>query len=524
MKKQLRTLIIEDSEDDSLLLVRELQRGGYELFFQRVQTREEMQAALKEHAWDIVISDYIMPQFTGIDALEILQESGLDLPFIIVSGNIGEDTAVQAMKAGAHDYLLKGNLTRLLPAVERELRDVEVRRARKSAEEERSLLIAAIESSADGIVVTNSQGTILYVNAGFEQITGFSKADVLGKTLHLLDSGKYDQDFFESMRETIRRDNVWRGQLFNKKKDGTLYLEDCTYSPVKDSSGNIVHYISVKRDVTEKVRLESIAESVNMMNNIGYIFSGVRHEIGNPINSINMTLCILKQKLEMLDTTAIHGYLDRALHEVSRIEYLLRTLKNFNLYEKPHLQDVPLQVFLDKFLVLVREDFKAKGITIESAIDPQAHSCYADPRALQQILINLLTNAADALADRSNPKVSILMMRLGNRMQIRMEDNGVGISDEKTNDLFKPFYTSKTHGTGLGLVIVKKLLAKMNGTIELSSHYGVGTTVDIYLPVADTRNLNSQNRYPIGRTADETKMDEGADEGATEIIPEHETR
>src|SRR6266498_1827700 len=123
--KPLRVLIVEDSEDDAFLVIRELRRGGYEPTSERVETPEAMMSSLLKHKWDIVISDYVLPRFSGHGALKILKDSGLDLPFIIVSGNIGEDIAVETMKMGASDYIIKGNLKRLVPAVERELREAE---------------------------------------------------------------------------------------------------------------------------------------------------------------------------------------------------------------------------------------------------------------------------------------------------------------------------------------------------------------------------------------------------------------
>jgi len=135
MSKTLRVLIVEDSEDDALLITREVLRGGYESASELVETSETMMAALKRQKWDVVISDYVMPRFGGLEALDVLKQSGLDLPFIIVSGNIGEDIAVEAMKAGAHDYILKGNLARLVPAIERELREAEMRQQRRMADE-----------------------------------------------------------------------------------------------------------------------------------------------------------------------------------------------------------------------------------------------------------------------------------------------------------------------------------------------------------------------------------------------------
>ena len=134
--KKLRVLIVEDSEDDAILLLRELRRGGYEPVFERVETSESMKSALEKQEWDLIVSDYMLPRFSGLAALAVLKESGLDLPFIVMSGNIGEDVAVGAMKAGAHDYILKGNVKRLVPAIERELREAEVRRERFDAEQE----------------------------------------------------------------------------------------------------------------------------------------------------------------------------------------------------------------------------------------------------------------------------------------------------------------------------------------------------------------------------------------------------
>ncbi|MDA8434158.1 MAG: response regulator [Nitrospiraceae bacterium] len=133
MAGSLRVLHIEDSEDDSLLARRELRRCGYDLYLRRVQSRDEMEAALLGESWDLVLSDYVMPQFSGLDALNLLKTSGIDLPFIVVSGKIGEETAVEAMKAGAHDYILKGNLARLCPAIARELGDAATRRERRAA-------------------------------------------------------------------------------------------------------------------------------------------------------------------------------------------------------------------------------------------------------------------------------------------------------------------------------------------------------------------------------------------------------
>lgn len=357
---------------------------------------------------------------------------------------------------------------------------------RKRAEVDRDRLVAAVEAAAEAVVITDRKGIIQYVNPAFEQITGYSRSEAVKRDLHFLDSGRQDEMFYQKIRDTLARAGVWRGRITQKRKDATLYEEECVYSPVRDDKGRIINYISIKRDITEKLRLESIAEAVNTMDNIGYIFSGVRHEIGNPVNSINMLLGLLKAKLETLSTESIREYVDRTMSQVSRVDYLLKSLKSFTLYETLDIRDIQIPLFMEKFLPLVKEDFAKNGITIESHVSPEVEWASADARALQQALLNVLTNALDALAGREKPKISINVWKIMSMILIRVKDNGCGMTEAQLKDVFKPFYTTKAQGTGLGLVITRKMLAKMNGTIEITSEKNIGTTVNIFLPEGKT--------------------------------------
>ncbi len=235
------------------------------------------------------------------------------------------------------------------------------------------------------------------------------------------------------------------------------------------------------RDITTKARLESIAEAVETMNNFGYVFSAVRHELGNPINSMKTALSVLRANLDTYPQEAVAEYLDRIASEVGRVESLLRSLKSFSLYEQPALQPLEIGPFVEQFVKFVSEDAREAGITVEAAL---ACHCWAlcDPRALQQALLNLYANASDALRRRDHPELRILLSRGDGLISIRMADNGPGIPAEEARHLFKPFFTTKENGTGLGLVISRKLLAKMGATIALESREGAGTTVHVALP------------------------------------------
>jgi PAS domain S-box-containing protein len=240
--------------------------------------------------------------------------------------------------------------------------------------------------------------------------------------------------------------------------------------------------LCIVQDITEKTRLESIAETANMMENIGFVFAGVRHELGNPVNAIKLTLSILLSRIDTSPVETVREYIERVMAEVEKMEYLLRTLKNFNMYESPELQDLPLQAFLERFLSLAAGDFERKGVPVRSNIQPEALSVRADPRALQQVLLNILNNAADALAGREKPEIVIGVAKTNGFIRIEVTDNGRGMSEEQQKELFKPFHTTKSGGTGLGLVITKKMLAGMKGAIAIRSREGEGTTVEIFLP------------------------------------------
>jgi signal transduction histidine kinase len=243
------------------------------------------------------------------------------------------------------------------------------------------------------------------------------------------------------------------------------------------------------QDITEKMRLESVADAVNTMDNLGYVFSGIRHEIGNPINSAKMALSVLKDNFHTFSQDTVLEFVDRSLDELRRVEFLLKSLRNINMYESPDLSHINLSQFLDNFISLVWSDFSNKGICINTDFHLKAKWAFVDPRALQQVLLNIFTNAADALENRA-PKTIEMSTRLSHGfIWIHITDSGCGISEREVNNLFKPFFTLKPQGTGLGLVICRKMLARMNCTIEITSEENIGTTVSISIPEGHSDSL-----------------------------------
>ena len=228
-------------------------------------------------------------------------------------------------------------------------------------------------------------------------------------------------------------------------------------------SGNLLWIML--RDITEKVRLESIAEAVAQMDSLGFIFSAVRHELGNPIHSIKSAVGFLRSHLDSIPKGTVADYLGDIETELGRAESLLRSLKNFSMFERPEIKPLDLASFFKQFSPLIKPDCQAKGIGIEVKAADHLPMVGADSRALHQILINLVANAVDAVAGQPEPYIRIQAHAGYGEVFISVDDNGAGIPGDLLPQLFTPFFTTKGHGTGLGLVIVKKMVTGMDGVI-----------------------------------------------------------
>ncbi|MDB6122844.1 MAG: putative sensor protein [Pedosphaera sp.] len=263
MKEPLRVLIIEDSEADTLLVLRELKRGGFDPIFERVDSAAAMTMALGTSEWDAVVSDHSMPGFGSLEALRLLKQKGMDIPFIIVSAVIGEDVAVQAMKAGAHDYVMKGKLVRLVPAMERELREAANRRARRSAEEAMrrnhealSYLGAIVESSDDAIFGKTLDGKILSWNLGAEKMYGYTADEMKGRSISILIPEHRTDELLDVYSKIKYGERIERHQTTRVRKDGTVIDVSLTLSPIKNATGEVVGVSAIERDITKRKREE----------------------------------------------------------------------------------------------------------------------------------------------------------------------------------------------------------------------------------------------------------------------------
>ena len=490
MSEPRRILIVEDSPDDAELSIRALRRAGIDLTFQRVETPEAMRKALAEGTWDLVIADYSIPRFNGLAALKMLRESGLDLPFILVSGTVGEDVAVEAMKDGADDYVLKSNLARLPLAVERELRDSEVRVERNRAEARYRSLVDRVPV---GLFRISPAGDILEFNPALIDMLGFQDGDSLKKAdVAELWLRPEERARFEAV---IEREGVVKNfEMEMRRRDGSIIWCEQSARAVYDAAGKVGHWEGVLVDVTSrKVAEEEANRARDRVRDLALetarlrsdFLASMSHEIRTPLTGIIGTgellshseltpeqrrlTEIIRSSGELL-LTVVNDILDFSKLAAGRV--VLEKL-DFDLVELT-------ETLVDSFAATAR----AKGI--ELALYADIHmptGLRGDQSRLRQILNNLVANA---IKFTERGEVTVRATRAedtADDVLVRFEvlDTGIGIPIAVQGRLFQPFVqaegsTSRRFGgTGLGLVIAAKLTEQMGGEIGFESESGKGS-------------------------------------------------
>ena len=801
MKTKLRILMVEDSEEDAALILRLLERDHYEVTSHRVETEAALRQALTQANWDAVLCDFTLPQFSGKRALPIVREMDEDLPFLFVSGTIGEDTAVDAVKSGAQDYVMKTNLKRLVPALERELQAAQVRREsrlaetamresehkyrhlfealsdavflideatgrildtntraetllgrprteilgsnqtglfaplrgeqtsleflvamatnihqeggemevvrrnnervtvhatasriklygrpllltvlhditdlkrmetsllqanhlyvtlsqislsvahakqseelfrdvcrdvvefgffrmawvglvdaegarlvpfyshgfeagylkqvypppdRKSppgthtlpllqgeilinndtrtisptepwreaalargylssaavpfrcngkiigalnlcadkpgffSEEEKRLLkqigdaisfgldaldvqferqrvlesharlASAIEQSAEMVVITDTDAAIRYVNPAFEKITGYHSAEVLGQNPRLLKSGKQDAHFYQALWDCLRRGELWRGHFINRRKDGTLYEEDATISPIRNDQGKIMHYVAVKHDVTRELQLEAQFRQAQKMEAIGKLAGGIAHDFNNILTVIFGYGSMLQH--ETLRQHSVHQKVLAILAAANRAKDLVQQILTFSHQHEQKRQIIHLDPVIREATRFLRATLPS-NIRIDLNLSADAPTVLADPTQIYQVTMNLATNALHAMEGHQGcltvkleaftPDAAFLALHPRFRpisyAQLTVGDTGQGMNAEILDRIFEPFFTTKPagKGTGLGLAVVHGILQSHDGLMTVESRTGEGATFRLYFP------------------------------------------
>ncbi len=514
MGSPLRVLIIDDSEDDALLLLRELAHGGYEPRHQRVDNAEALGRALDSEEWDVVLGDFTMPSFSGTQALSLVRERGLDVPFIFVSGTMGEDLAVAAMKAGAQDYVVKGNLGRLVPAIERELREAGVRREAARAEETLRKLSRAVDNSANLVLITDAEGVIEYVNPRLLQVTGYAADHVIGRKPSLWKSGMTDQQDYARLWQTILAGDDWHGEFINRCSDGSLITVSTVISPIKDANGRVTHFIGIQEDITQRKELETQLRQAQKMESVGQLTGGVAHDFNNLLAVIIGNLDLLQDELEAMPEARqlAQDALQAGLRGAELTRRLLAFARNQPLNPRPFDLNGLVTGIMDMLSRTLGEQIEIEVIPAQDL-----WLGLADPSQVESALTNLAINARDAMPDGGRLTIETANKHLdesyaaesidvtpGDYVMLAVSDSGAGIPPDILDRVVEPFFTTKEEGkgTGLGLSMIYGFAKQSRGHMRLYSEVGHGTTVRLYLP-----------RAAPGATVVEEAPADSADEG-----------
>ena len=522
MTTPLNLLIIEDSEDDALLLERELSKNGYDLASRRVDTPEAMQAALSAKEWDVVVSDYVLPHFSGLDALQMLKESGADTPFIVVSGKIGEETAVAAMKAGANDYILKGNLARLLPAVKREMADAEFRRKCRLADEELKLqeeqlrasearYHAIIEDQTELICRYLPDGRLSFVNGAYARYYGKSQSELIDKNFIPNIPEPDISMIIKSLKEISRENPMVDYSHRVITPDGELRWLHCTERGIYTTDGTLIEYQAVGFDITGSKLMEEdlqqarvAAESANIAKS--QFLANMSHEIRNPMNGIlGMT-----QLLEITELTEEQREFVTALKLSGKnLLFLINDILDLSKIEAGKITiesaEFSLKNCIDHVVLMQKSIIFGKGLKLVLDVSEEIPKIIlGDQFRVKQILHNLLGNAVKFTSQGGITISAQLLEQQDSSLlvQLAVQDSGIGISPENLDKIFKPFVqedgsiTRKYGGTGLGLAISRSLAELMDGTISVESTTDAGSCFKVTLPFAVVKESSSTEDSP----------------------------
>ncbi len=365
---------------------------------------------------------------------------------------------------------------------------------RKRARAELERLKAAIEQVGEVIVITDPQGAIQYANPAFEKTTGYTFQEVFQQNPRLLKSGVHDEAFYDELWETISRGRTWKGRLVNKHKNGTLYTEETTISPVFDSKGKIINYIAVKRDLTENLKLEAQFIQAQKMESVGRLTGGVAHDFNNILSVI---LGYTDMALEKADPSQkIHGYLKTIRDAALRSTDIVRQLLAFSRQQAIAPKVLDLNETVQNMLHILRR-LIGEGIDLAWTPAPHLASIKMDPTQIDQILANLCVNARDAINGIGNITIATNALTLdeqffankpevmpGDYVVLSVSDDGCGMAEAIIDKIFEPFFTTKDigQGTGLGLATVYGIVKQNKGIITVDSKTGEGSTFMVYLP------------------------------------------
>ncbi|MCD4775065.1 MAG: response regulator [Candidatus Aegiribacteria sp.] len=500
----LRALILEDSIDDTELVVRHIRKNGFNIEWDRVQTAADMKTALETNTYDVILADYTMPQFTALDGLQILQKSGLNLPFIIVSGSIGEEIAVEALKAGANDYMMKSNLSRLCPAIEREIREVKVSRktilAEKALEESEKKYRLLADNTIDCIWLTDLEFNFRYVNPAVYLMVGFTQDEWIGSNLSEHCHPDDIENISDISMEELKKGSESTGITFETRllhKNGEMVPVEITGRLLLDDNEQPIGFQGITRNISERRQFEEQLRQSQKMEAIGTLAGGIAHDFNNILQAVFGYTDLASASLSEDDPGFC--YVKEIRKSAERAADLTRQLLAFGRRQILMSRDINLNDLINELLKML-ERLISENIKFEFIPCGKSGTVHADTGQIEQVITNLCVNARDAMPEGGSLTIeteNILVIedycrnypwtKHGSYMLLTVTDTGCGMDEDTCKVIFEPFFTTKdiNKGSGLGLSTVYGIVRQHNGFVHVYSEKGRGTAFKVYLPIVD---------------------------------------
>ncbi len=497
MAQKLRILHLEDNFGDAELIDSAITAEWPQCEIFQVKNGDAFRSALETKGFDLVLSDFSLPQYNGLAALRFVLEHHSEVPFILISGTLGEEQAVESLKQGATDYVLKQRLTRLVPAIRRALSEAEERQQRVRAEQQVRRQAAYLDEARAAIHVRDSQGIIRYWNKGAERIYGWTESEAMGRAADELLSNM-DHPALVAPGQ-VAAQGEWTGELNRVTKANTSVIVESRWTLLSENETGLHSTLVIDTDITERKNLEAQFLRAQRLETIGALAGGIAHDLNNILAPIIMVADVIREELP----AESRSLLDTARASAERGAGLVKQILSFARGVAGQHQVLQIPEVVAEIVKMARDTFP-RSIKVETFFESGLYHVKGDRTQMQQVLMNLFVNARDAMAKGGSLRVEVRNLMLeqketqmqtmtasGPHVLIKVADTGEGIPAHLVSKIYQPFFTTKAmgKGTGLGLSTVLSIIKTHNGFVEVESESEKGTTFFVYLPACGVTHI-----------------------------------
>jgi PAS domain S-box-containing protein len=502
MGRKLRILSIEDDPKDAELIQDLLEAENIACEVTRVDTQGALMASLEQGGIDLILADYSLPSFDGISALKVATKICPDVPFIFVSGTLGEEVAIEALKIGAIDYVLKTRLSRLVPSVLRALREAEERSERKRAEEslrqsETYLAEAQRLSRTGSWALVPATGKIRYWSQecnrvlGIDPHNGQPRFETFFERIHPEDQAKVSE--IGDLAGAGRAEFELKYRIVHP--GGEIKDIHLVGHPVLSPSGGLVEFVGTVMDITDRKRAEEERERLrqvqadlahlNRVTTMGELTASLAHEIKQPISAAvtDAKTCLRWLDRDNPDLAEARDAASRMVNDVMRAADIISRIRVLFQKGTPQPEILDVNELIQEMFVLLRSEANRYSISIRTELAEDLPKAMADRVQLQQVFMNLMLNGIDAMKETTGGgELTIKSEAADDQLLISVSDTGVGFPPEQADQIFRSFFTTKVKGTGMGLPISRSIIESHGGRLWATGASGRGATFQFTLP------------------------------------------